>query len=158
MLPFFGDIDLDSPEQYYDSEIQYRNQTIYIDLNFDEDQTHASKLEYVKSFLTAPDVLITNAAGAVIKDFSENGVTKDYVDHHLVAISPDELSEILRDADKSQSLADQLFSVLRLYRIGFYPEDGHIVMDHNLGIGVTDYIVVVNLNEMGQVVSIDMES
>ena len=158
-LPFFGELDLDSLEEYYDAEFEHAGRTIYIDLNFEEEGIDEEKLHAMKQNLENLSSIIGIAAKAVEDDFLTAGTPMEYVEHHLEVMSGDELDEILKDADKNTTEEQQLFSILKLYRIGFYPgEENAMVLDFTIGKGVTDYIVVVNMDEEGTVNDIVMES
>ena len=159
-LPLFGELDLDSLEDYYEAEFEYEDRTFYVNLNFDEEKLEENRLHFAMHFLQNLPSNVTQTDNAVWDDFKSGGTAKDYIDHHLEVIPQDELDEILKHTDKNQSEEIQLFSILQLYRIGIYPENGdnYIVMDYNIGVGVTDYVVVVNINVKGQIKSIEMES
>jgi Protein of unknown function (DUF2004) len=49
---------------------------------------------------------------------------------------------------------------LHLVRVGLYPgeREGCLVLDYTIGRDITNYLLVVSLNDAGLVVEVDMES
>ena len=86
---------------------------------------------------------------------------KTYVDHHLTEFSEEELASLVDFSNSSITPEKQLINALRLVRVGFYPDEGEdqvAVFDYSLGYDVTNYLIVIFINEKGELDHITMES
>jgi len=66
----------------------------------------------------------------------------------------------LKDTDKNLSIDRQILSILKLRRIGFYPYDNEAfaILDFVLDEDISQYILVVIMNDSKSVDHITMES
>lgn len=160
-LPYFEEIDLNENEEYYASEFEYRDHIISIDLNLDdiEGKISKSKLDKVKNFLDNIDTPYTNALIAIQKKYKDVE-NCDYFDQHLKELEASDLNQLLSKADKSLSEREQLISVLYLTTIGFYPYSNKpfATFDFTIGEDLTNWLVVVDFNNKGEIYYITEES
>lgn len=147
-LPGFEEIDIHSLNADYEGETQLNGRTVAMDLNFDNDTIEQGRLEVVKKFITDLANYNSIAKKAIEEDFKSEGSVKDYVDHHA-----EELGEEF-------SAPEKILEAFYLKRIGFYPdnEDYIAVFDYTIGEDLTDYLIVINFQEDGEISSLDMES
>ncbi len=157
----FGALDINNLEEYYEVAIQLADQSVSVDLNFDEDAVSESKLKVVNHFLEQVLQYDTAAKLAIQKDYAGGGdAVKEYVEHHLEVLSADDLDTVLASSEASLSNENKILNALHLKRIGFYPDEENqfAVFDYTIDKELTDYLVVVNFKKDGKVDSIAMES
>ena len=149
-LPFLGDLNLNATKDL-ETEIKVDHDEISVDLNFDEDVVAEKQIKNVKIILDNIDKYVENAKQKIKSDFDNNGVVKDYFDHHNEVVT--EIKEINNDDN-------EFLEKLNLTRIGFYPEDEshYAVFDFSIGREITDYIIVVRFDSKLNINSIDFVS
>jgi hypothetical protein len=82
------------------------------------------------------------------------------LEHHLEEVEQDELSTLINFDDSTTEPEQQLLTKLELVRIGLYPdnEDGFAILDYSIGREITNYLVVINTDQNGQLDYMSMES
>jgi hypothetical protein len=149
-LPYLGDLNLNATKDL-ETEIKIDNNEVSVDLNFDEDEVAIKQIENVKIILDKIDKYVEIAKQKIKSDFDDNGVVRDYFEHHNEVVP--EIKEIYKD--------DNEFLVkLNLIRIGFYPENEshYAVFAFSIGRNITDYIIVVRFDRKLNINSIDFVS
>ena len=159
-LPYFGEIDLDEPAEYYDVDIEFEGNTIQLDINTESESVGKHLMDIVKKFLESLTSYKVKAKAAILANFESGGMVKEYIEHHLEIIDEDELEIILRNANHKLSKEQQLLSLIHFVRLGFYldSEEAFAVMDYTIGRDITQYLVVTFFNNSGEITSITMES
>ncbi len=161
-VPHFGQLDSTSLEAYYDVEIAFNNTQIQIDLNFENKTIDPKKLETVKSFIENIRIYDLNNRRYIDKDYNdEDGDTvKFYLEHHLEELGKEELATLIDLGSKSADHEKQLLKKLHLVRVGVYPdsEDQFAIFDYSLGQEISNYLVVINTDENGNLEYMTMES
>ncbi|AZA78012.1 DUF2004 domain-containing protein [Chryseobacterium sp. G0186] len=161
-LPYFGQISTDSIEEYYDVNIDFNGREIQIDLNFESETTDGEKLNQIKNYLENIEVYNRLAKNYILEDYhNEEGDTiKFYIEHHLEEVEEDELSTIINFDDSTVEPEQQLLTKLELVRIGLYPdnEESFAILDYSIGKEITNYLVVINTDQNGQLDYMAMES
>ena len=160
-LPLFDEIDLDDLEEYYDAEMEFEGKTISVDLNLGE-SVEVSRLDRVKEFLGSLAEYDRKNKAYIEEDFNndEGDTVRTYVTHHLENIPEDEMADLLQSDNKMSSPEIQLMKQIRLIGVGFYPDesDQFAVFDYSLGEELTNYLVVININDKGKMDGMTMES
>lgn len=161
-LPYFGQISTDSIEEYYDVNIDFHGREIQIDLNFESENTHEEKLNQIKNYLENIEAYNKLAQNYILEDYhnEEGDTVKFYVEHHLEEVEEDELSTLINFDDSTVEPEQQLLTKLELVRIGLYPdnEEGFAILDYSIGKEITNYLVVINTDQNGQLDYMAMES
>jgi Protein of unknown function (DUF2004) len=179
-IPYFGEIDINNLSAVYDGELMFKDNPVVLDCWFagsvdgaekQYKQINDSLLSQLIDSLENLPVLIALADAAYKSDFKEGGETKeDYIDHHLEELDQDVLEKLLVDADTTLSKDRQLLSKLHLVRVGFYPFDPNrfIVFDYKIGKHctlcatpdeeITNYLVVVRMNDKKEILHVTTES
>ena len=162
VLPHFGPLDPDSLEEYYDVDIDFNGTSIQIDLNFENKTIEKNRLETVKSFIENIRIHDLNNKKYIDKDYNdEDGDTvKFYLEHHLEDLGKEELSTLIDLNSKSTEYEKQLLKKLHLVRVGLYPdsENQFAIFDYSIGQEITNYLVVINTDENGNLDYMTMES
>jgi len=161
-LPFFGTIDSESLEEYYDVETDFNGTSIQIDLNFNAKTIETKKLETVKSFIENIRIHDINNKKIIAKDYEDEDcdTVKVYLEHHLEELGEDELADLIGSNSKSEDHEKLLLKKLHLVRVGIFPEgeDQFATFDYSIGQDLTDQLVVIDTDENGNLVYITMES
>lgn len=162
VLPSFGQLDSENLEEYYDCDIIFNNTQVSIDLNFGDCKIDISRLEIAKKFIEQIADYDYKNKKYIEQDYTdEDGDTvREYVEHHLDELGEDELSELIDPSNKKTSREDQLVKKLHLVRMGLYPDsdDQFAIFDYSIGPEITQYLVVLFIDEYGNLDYLTMES
>ena len=144
-LPYFGTVDPEALNEYYDVQTEMAGQPLTIDVNFDEASIAVEKLDQLRIRLETLPALLGNAWDAARESFRNGQDARTYIDQHMDLIDSLELQNGLRQADATLSGEEKLFALVRPVRIGLYPEDeeSYFVFDFSLSRQLTDYLIVV---------------
>ncbi|MBL0358590.1 MAG: DUF2004 domain-containing protein [Chitinophagaceae bacterium] len=161
-LPHFGMIDPGSLEEYYDVDIDFNGTAVQVDLNFDNKTIEDKRLETVKQFIENLRIHDLNNKKHIEKDYNdeEGDTVKFYLEHHLEELGEDELAGLVEPGSKPATHEKQLIKKLKLVRVGLYPdsEDQFAIFDYSIGQELTNYLVVINTDENGNLDYLTMES
>ncbi|WP_165828258.1 DUF2004 domain-containing protein [Chryseobacterium phosphatilyticum] len=161
-LPHFGQISIQNLEEYYDVNIDFKGNEIQLDLNFENTSIDATQLDKVKNFLENIEKFDTQNKTYIIEDYhdQDGDTVKSYIELHLEEIEQDQLKKLVNFDDSTIRPEQQLLKKLELVRVGFYPdsEDNFAILDYSIGQDLTDYLVVINTDENGQLDYMAMES
>jgi hypothetical protein len=161
-LPHFGQLSTENIADYYDVDIDFNGSEIQIDLNFENKSINTSTLDNVKNFIERIEKFDTLNKTYILNDYNnEDGETvKSYLEHHLEVVEKDKLSTIISFDNTTINPEQQLFTKLKLVRVGLYPESKNIfaVFDYSIGKDITNYLVVINTNENGELHYMTTES
>ena len=144
-LPYFGTVDPEALNEYYDVQTEMAGQQLTVDINFDESSIAIEKLDQLRIRLETLPALLGHASDAVRESFRREQDARKYIDQHMDLIDSPELRKGLRAADATLSSEEKLFALVRPLRIGLYPEDeeSYFVFDFSLSRELTDYLIVV---------------
>jgi Protein of unknown function (DUF2004) len=144
-LPYFGAVDPEELDEYYDVETELGAQKLTLDLNFDEGSIAIKKMDLLRMRLETLPALLEQARDAVRESFRQGQEAREYIDQHIDLIAAPVLQKGLQEADATLSDEQKLFSLVSPVRIGLYPEDeeSYFVLDFSLGRELTDHLIVV---------------
>ncbi len=161
-LPHFGQLATENLEEYYDVDIEFNGNEIQIDLNFDNKAIDIATMDKVKNFIENIEKFDNLNKTYILDDYNdeEGDTVKFYLEDHLEEIGKDELSTLINFDDTTIELEQQLLAKLKLVRVGLYPEseDNFAIFDYSIGQDITNYLVVINTDENGQLEYMTMES
>ena len=161
-LPYFNTIDSAALEEYYDIEIDFSGNSIQIDLNFGTKTIEVKKLETVKNFIENIRIHDLNNKKLIAKDYADKDAdtVKFYLAHHLEELSEDDLANLIDINSKSDEHEKLLLKKLHLVRVGIFPEGEtqFATFDYSIGQDLTNYLVVIDTDENGNLVYMTMES
>jgi hypothetical protein len=161
-LPHFGNLAIGNLEEYYHVTIDFQGNEVEIDLNFENKTIDVETMGKVKNFIENLEELNQLNTTYILDDYNdENGDTvKFYLEHHLDVVDKDVLSDLINFNDTTTNPEKQLFAKLKLVRVGLYPDSGNnfAIFDYSIGKNITNYLVVINTDENGQLDYLTMES
>ena len=150
----FGDLEFDPEHELneWESEIPWASGVINVDLTFDGAAMDKRTLDRLARYvvdLPAFDQKARSAMRAGIDE--EDSAVRDYLEHHR-----EELDGLDAQGDEA------MLAALRLVRVGLYTavdlSEHEAVFDYSIDPERTQYLVVVNFDEDGNVDEICMES
>ena len=161
-LPYFGNLDPNNLDEYYDVDIDFNEHKIQIDLNFDSNNIDTKRLDIVKQFIENVSVFDKKNKNHIIQDYADENcdTVKTYVEHYIENFDTDVLSEFIDFDNKETSQEIQLMNSLRLVRIGFYPdsEENFTTFDYSINPEIADHLVVIFTHSTGEMNYMTMES
>lgn len=161
-LPHFGELDPKNLEEDYDVDIDFNGQEIQIDLNFENNSIDTKRLDIVKKFIENIAMFDEKNKKYIEQDYTDEDcdTVRTYVEHHLEEIEKDELSGLVDFDNQVINPKIQLMNSLRLVRLGLYPdsEEQFAIFDYSIGQDLTQYLVVINTDENGNLDYMTMES
>lgn len=159
-LPLFGEINI-NPTKDYETTTDLNNNKVRLDLNFDSDEINdIGILNGVKLILENLAEFDKKAKTEIASDFSKNGTVAEYIEHHLSELNETQISELFKSLEKKLTDKQNLLAKIKLERVGFFPENknGIAIFDYTIGKEFTNYLIVVEINEKGEIVDIRTES
>jgi len=161
-LPHFGTLDSTALDEYYDVDIDFSGDEIQIDLNFETKTIAPERLETVKRFIENIRIHDLNNKKYIQNNFDdEDGDTvRTYLETHLEDLGTDDLDELVGSGARSADKPNLLLKKLKLVRVGLYPDSAEqfAIFDYSIGKELTNYLVVINTDENGNLDYMTMES
>ena len=142
---FFGEIDLEKDEDYYDVEYKYENRIIELDLNiYLEEKPRIEQLIQIDNIIKNLSSLEKEIRKFIDSDFEADGISKEYVEFYTDEFEEYELDSLVDKENKEKTIEEQLLSKIYIRRIGFYPNDNQFaVFDFHVNHEISDQILVV---------------
>lgn len=160
-LKYFGQVDFNKTEEYYDVPATINDTPISLDLNFNEERIPLQYINPTVDFINQIEKLEKDASERIILNFNSNKLVKEYIEHHLEEFNDEELKVL--QIDQTLSLDEQKIQMLQkvhLKRIGLYPEEPESfgTFDYTINDDLTQYLIVVRFDNQGNITSLEMES
>lgn len=161
-LPYFGNIDNTSLDDYYATDIDFNGLEIQIDLNFENHTIDIKRLEIVKHFMENLRIHDLNNKRYLQSDFDdkEADTVRVYLKNHLEELGTDELIELIGRGTKTIDQPKLLLKKLHLISVGLYPDNeaAFAIFDYTIGKELTNYLVAIYTDENGNLDYLSMES
>lgn len=159
-IPFFGDVNLESLQNTYRLTTDFDGRKLDLDLNFENTSIAEDNLNLITKILDNLREWVGKAEKFINNEFQTGSEVDDYIDFHIEELFDEDLEKLLKDADKTMPRKERLLSILKLERIGFYPEDArhYAIFDFVTDREISDNLLVVKLNKNGELDLITMES
>jgi hypothetical protein len=155
-LLYFEDIDTNSPEDYYETKIEFQGHEVSIDLNLDDEPSETWMEDYIL-FIPNLEKYHQNIKSMIKGYYNQEGLVKEFFAYHMEETA-DEIAELMEETDTSLSQDDRMVSLLKLRRIGFYfAEDNFATWDFTFG-EFSDQIYVVVTDKDGKIIDTTWES
>lgn len=161
-LPYFGQLDMNSLKDYYESSTTVNGQEINIDLNFDNSSSDKLKMSTIKSVLENIEKFDNQNKFYIEEDYKnvKGDTVKSYIENHLGQFDKDELDRLIDKTDTTNNPEIQLLKKLKLVRLGLYPDNEKYLttFDYSIGKNITQYLVVITTDKDGNLNYITIES
>lgn len=157
-IKYFKNVDFNT--DYLETAIEFQNREIQLDINTDVVLGKDSWVKEYDEYISKLEIFKEKIDKKIIEDFENNGITKEWVDFHLEELGEAiEEEGLLKECDKKLSLDRQVLSIIKLRRIGIYPEyEGYAIWDFILDDEISDEILVIVTDKNGEIVDITWES
>ncbi|WP_027129147.1 DUF2004 domain-containing protein [Fusobacterium perfoetens] len=157
-IKYFKNVDFNT--DYLETRIEFQNREIELDINTDVVLGKDSWVKEYEEYISKLEVFKEKIDKEIIKDFENDGITKEWVDFHLEELGEAiEEERLLERCDKKLSLDRQVLSIIKLRRIGIYPEyEDYAIWDYILDDEISDEILVIVTDKNGEIVDITWES
>lgn len=151
-ITYFGEVEINSPQEYNEGQIVIDNRQIKLDLNFYDGVPEYDWVAEYENYIKDLEQHKTDVEAAIRADYEDGGDVKEYVDFHLEELDASIIDKVLVGTDASKSKEERLLTALKLKRIGFYPgNENYAVWDYTIGREITDLLVVVNTDSTGKI-------
>lgn len=157
-IKYFKNVDFKI--DYLETTIEFQNREIQLDINTDAVLGENNWVKEYEEYISKLEKFKEKIDKEIIKDFENDGITKEWVDYHLEELGEAiEEEGLLKECDKKLSLDRQVLSIIKLRRIGIYPEyEGYAIWDFILDDEISDEILVIVTDKNGEIVDITWES
>ena len=151
-ITYFGEVEINSPQEYNEGQIVIDNRQIKLDLNFYDSVPEYDWVAEYENYIKDLEQHKADVEAAIRADYEDGGDVKEYVDFHLEELDASIIDKVLVGTDASKSKEERLLTALKLKRIGFYPgNENYAVWDYTIGREITDLLVVVNTDSTGKI-------
>lgn len=151
-ITYFGEVEINSPQEYNEGQIVIDNRQIKLDLNFYDGVPEYDWVAEYENYIKDLEQHKADVEAAIRADYEDGGDVKEYVDFHLEELDASIIDKVLVGTDVSKSKEERLLTALKLKRIGFYPgNENYAVWDYTIGREITDLLVVVNTDSTGKI-------
>lgn len=140
-LPYFGEIDIDSLKDYYQTRTQIGQMEIQLDINFPKTTTDINTMNIIRKFLENIEDMDKENVKYYTKDFNDKREANAYIEFYFEESSEEELAELVDLTQSREIQKFQLLNKLELIRVGIYPD--------RVGcFGVFDYSIFLKMEGM----------
>lgn len=151
-ITYFGEVEINSPQEYNEGQIVIDNRQIKLDLNFYDGVPEYDWVAEYENYIKDLEQHKADVEAAIRADYEDGGDVKEYVDFHLEELDASIIDKVLVGTDASKSKEERLLTALKLKCIGFYPgNENYAVWDYTIGREITDLLVVVNTDSTGKI-------
>ena len=151
-ITYFGEVEINSPQEYNEGQIVIDNRQIKLDLNFYDGVPEYDWVAEYENYIKDLEQHKADVEAAIRADYEDGGDVQEYVDFHLEELDASIIDKVLVGTDASKSKEERLLTALKLKRIGFYPgNENYAVWDYTIGREITDLLVVVNTDSTGKI-------
>ena len=157
-IKYFKNVDFNS--DYLETTIEFQNREIQLDINTDAVLGENNWVKEYEEYISKLETFKEKIDKEIIKDFENDGITKEWVDYHSEELMESiEENGTLDSCDKNLPIDRQILSALKLNRIGIYPKyEDYAVWDYILDDEISDQILVIVTDKNGEIVDITWES
>ena len=158
-ITYFGEVEINSPQETTEGTVTIDNLQIELDLNFYDGVPEYDWVEEYGNYIKDLEQHKADVEAAIRADYEDGGDVKEYVDFHFEELDASVIDKALVGTDASKSKEERLLSALKLVRIGFYPgKENYAVWDYTIGREIADMLVVVNTDNTGKINYVTWES
>jgi Protein of unknown function (DUF2004) len=150
LTKYFGEIDLDSLQEWYDSEIEINGKIVEISIAISSALTGVDEisLQAIDHYIDNLNTNESDIRHTIEKDFHEDGEVADYIEQQIKHQDKEKIANLICYIDKKITKKEKLLSVLDLLWIRFYPERDDTmfaVFDYTICEELTDDLIAVKI-------------
>ncbi|WP_294664778.1 DUF2004 domain-containing protein [uncultured Fusobacterium sp.] len=151
--------EFDPQNDYAETTIILDGKEVELDLNCEEVIGSTDWIPEYEKYVVQLERIKKDILQYINNDFIEEGLTKEWITFHLEEIDEEYIDALLKNAKQFLNKEEQVLSLLRLRRIGLYPEyEGYAIWDFVLDDEVSDEILTLQTDTNGNILNIAWES
>lgn len=151
--------EFDPQNDYAETTIILDGKEVELDLNCEEVIGSTDWIPEYEKYVVQLERIKKDILEYINNDFIEEGLTKEWITFHLEEIDEEYIDALLKNAEQFLNKEEQVLSLLRLRRIGLYPEyEGYAIWDFVLDDEVSDEILTLQTDINGNILNIAWES
>lgn len=151
--------EFDPQNDYAETTIILDGKEVELDLNCEEVIGSTDWIPEYEKYVVQLERIKKDILQYINNDFIEEGLTKEWITFHLEEIDEEYIDALLKNAKQFLNKEEQVLSLLRLRRIGLYPEyEGYAIWDFVLDDEVSDEILTLQTDINGNILNIAWES
>jgi hypothetical protein len=162
-LKYFGKIELEKAEDYYDATINIAGKFIELNLDFEGEPANLKQLKKLQPALDHLAELDQKNRAFLVENYNKEEIgenIRNYCKLCLERIEKADLAKVIDLTVDADAVNRQILEKMSLLRIGFMPEDkeNFIVFDYSIDPELTDYMLVFLYNDNLEIDYISIES
>jgi len=151
--------EFDPQNDYAETTIILDGKEVELDLNCEEVIGSTDWIDEYEKYIVQLERIKKDILQYINNDFIEEGLTKEWIIFHLEEIDEEYIDALLKNAEQFLNKEEQVLSLLKLRRIGLYPEyEGYAIWDFVLDDEVSDEILTLQTDVNGNILNIAWES
>ena len=151
--------EFDPQNDYAETTIILDGKEVELDLNCEEVIGSTDWIPEYEKYVVQLERIKKDILQYINNNFIEEGLTKEWITFHLEEIDEEYIDALLKNAEQFLNKEEQVLSLLRLRRIGLYPEyEGYAIWDFVLDDEVSDEILTLQTDINGNILNIAWES
>lgn len=155
-LPYFGKLNPDAVDNYYEVEATIAGNPVQFDLNFESESISADIIEDVKKILHGVEQYLPKCREFILNEYNNGEIVQEYIEFHK-----DDMSEGVLCSElgiKGGDIDQQLLAKLQPVRIGIYPEsENYVVFGYSFGSDFTPSVLAITANKNIELQNMYME-
>lgn len=159
-IPYFKDLNFNDLDDYYTTEIDVNGKTISLHLNLEEPSIDEPTAIKLKQFIEMLAVYDAANLKTISEDFASGDTVNEYINFHLHELFEEEILSFIDPSNQNASINEQMLSKIHLQQVWLYPHAENYlgIFDYSLGKDLTNHVVVISLQENGDLHHITWES
>lgn len=160
-FPYFGDIDLNEEEDFFEVDASIGEVNFNIELDFEGEEPSVKSLDRVKQFLSQLPLHIDKSKLYINQEFDRvPGFVSDYISFFKESIEENgDVDTYIDENNPDKSTEEQLLDKFYLLRIGIYPNgDALAIFDYTIDDEYTDDLLVVYMTDEGELYGMTIEN
>jgi len=159
-IKYFEEVDINNLGAHYSKEVIIESKLIDIDLNFKTNILDITQIQKLNFCLNNIKSVIDKSWEWILSDYQNGDDVNEYISFHLDDFFADNPEEILEGTDTSLDNKDRFLQTLHVNRIGVYPSsnENYLVIDWMTNPDLSNYILVVNVNDKLELEYLTVES
>lgn len=158
----FEKLDPSNLVDYYGLEFKFGEQTISVDLNFDQQTINPNRLEIVRDFLNKLETYDNLNKEYIKREYIDESsdITATYLKYFIEDNDAEIIKSLIKSYGDGRNIESLLLDKFRLNRLAFFVDNdnGFANFDYTISKELTGDIIVVFTDTNGQIDYITMES
>lgn len=111
-ITYFGEVEINSPQETTEGSVTIDNHQIELDLNFYDGVPEYDWVAEYENYIKDLEQHKADVEAAIRADYEDGGDVKEYVDFHLEELDTSIIDKVLVGTDASKSKEERLLTAL----------------------------------------------